>query len=182
MASRFNVQRWNQELKLLDSRLYFKGVYIIHCEAMMLEENSEKQGRPKRPRGVLRRHWWIFLLIVGVAGAGTVAYLVKAENKRPAGPKQDASPPQRPVPVAAVAARKGEMTIYLNGLGSVTPLNTVTVKSRVDGQLMEVLFKEGQSSQGATPGQNRPPALRGAVDPGRGADGPRSGAPEERPA
>jgi membrane fusion protein, multidrug efflux system len=111
---------------------------------MMLEENSEKQERPKRPRGVLRRHWWIFLLIVGVAGAGTVAYLVKAENKRPAGTKQDASPPQRPVPVAAVAARKGELPIYFNGLGSVTPLNTVTVKSRVDGQLMEVLFKEGQ--------------------------------------
>jgi membrane fusion protein, multidrug efflux system len=111
---------------------------------MMLEENSEKQERPKRPHGVLRRHWWIFLLIVGVTGVATIAYLAKAENKRPAGTKPEAGPAQRPVPVAAVTAKKGELPIYLNGLGSVTPLNTVMVKSRVDGQLMEVLFKEGQ--------------------------------------
>ncbi|MGE3540161.1 MAG: MdtA/MuxA family multidrug efflux RND transporter periplasmic adaptor subunit [Candidatus Tectimicrobiota bacterium] len=56
-------------------------------------------------------------------------------------PKPAARPP---TPVVAIAARQGNMGIYLNGLGSVTAFNTVTIRPRVDGQLVKVSFQEGQ--------------------------------------
>lgn len=50
----------------------------------------------------------------------------------------------RPVPVAVAVARKGDMAVHLTGLGTVTAMNSVTVKSRVDGQLLRIAFTEGQ--------------------------------------
>lgn len=47
------------------------------------------------------------------------------------------------IPVIAAKARKGDISVYLTGLGTVTPIYTVTVKSRVDGQLMKVYYREG---------------------------------------
>ena len=52
--------------------------------------------------------------------------------------------PTGPQPVAAAAARKGDINIVQTALGTVSALRTVTVKPRVDGQLQEVLFTEGQ--------------------------------------
>jgi multidrug efflux system membrane fusion protein len=60
----------------------------------------------------------------------------KAQANFPRGPQV------MPVAVAPVASR--DMPVYLTGLGSVTAFNTVTVKSRVDGQLVKVAFREGQ--------------------------------------
>ena len=57
-------------------------------------------------------------------------------SRRGAGPD-----PARPTPVATVTARSGTFDVYLNALGTVTPRSTVTVKPRVDGQLMRVLFR-----------------------------------------
>lgn len=51
---------------------------------------------------------------------------------------------ERPAPVSMAMVSKADLNVYLNGLGTVTPLNTVTVRSRVDGELMALHFEEGQ--------------------------------------
>jgi multidrug efflux system membrane fusion protein len=51
------------------------------------------------------------------------------------------------VPVSVATAERRDMPFYLSGLGSVTAYYTVSVKSRVDGELMQVNFKEGQDVQ-----------------------------------
>ncbi|HEX4485948.1 MAG TPA: MdtA/MuxA family multidrug efflux RND transporter periplasmic adaptor subunit [Terriglobales bacterium] len=48
------------------------------------------------------------------------------------------------IPVTVATAKIEDMPVYLNGLGSVTAFNTVSVKSRIDGELTQVAFKEGQ--------------------------------------
>jgi multidrug efflux system membrane fusion protein len=48
------------------------------------------------------------------------------------------------IPVVATKAREGNIGVYLTGLGAVTSIYTVSVRSRVDGQLMKILYQEGE--------------------------------------
>jgi len=82
------------------------------------------------------------LLVTGVAA---VVLVVRAQERAHEGRPAAASPP--PVAVTTQAATRGDVSVYLTALGAVTPLNTVTVKSRVDGQLVSVPFKEGDVVQ-----------------------------------
>src|SRR5947209_17589728 len=50
----------------------------------------------------------------------------------------------QPIPVGVVTAEKRDLPVYLSGLGSVLAFNTVSVKSRIGGQLVHVNFKEGR--------------------------------------
>jgi multidrug efflux system membrane fusion protein len=54
-------------------------------------------------------------------------------------------PGARPIPVVAAVAKTRDMDVILTGLGTITPLNAATVRSRVDGQLIRVAFREGQT-------------------------------------
>jgi membrane fusion protein, multidrug efflux system len=59
--------------------------------------------------------------------------------------KAGRSAPPRAVPVVGAAARTGDLGVYQTGLGTVTPVSTVTVRSRVDGQLVSIAYREGQA-------------------------------------
>ncbi len=113
---------------------------------MKLTHNAGKDNRAERGRiRSLLKHCWIGLLTAGLAGICAFAYPAGAAetSSRPA--KQGSSRPQTAAPVAVAAAKTGDIGVFLTGLGSVTPLNTVTVKTRVDGQLMRVVFHEGET-------------------------------------
>src|SRR5213082_1715907 len=94
-------------------------------------------------RRSLRGVWVVILVLLLAAAGAAVFFLVPTDaQQRPAGRR--GIDPTRPTPVVAAAARNGDVNIYLSGLGTVTPLRTVTVRSRVDGELVRVLFEEGQ--------------------------------------
>lgn len=97
---------------------------------------------PSEPRR--RRRPWLAAL--GAAGL-VVAVLVARNGKEKTGAgagKSVQGATLHAVPVMAAAARTGDVGVYLTGLGTATALNTVTVRSRVDGQLINVAFREGQ--------------------------------------
>jgi multidrug efflux system membrane fusion protein len=104
-------------------------------------KNVPDQSRPAR-----RRWIWVVLLILLAAAL----YFFWPKNKGaksdaglPAGAKTKGGKGPQSTPVVAARARKGDIGVYVTGLGSVTPIYTVTVKSRVDGELMYVRYKEG---------------------------------------
>jgi len=90
------------------------------------------------------------LLLCLLAAGGLGYYLMQpkepeqpSQQQRPGGRRQGFDP-SRPMPVTAVPARTADVSVYLKGLGSVMPIATVTVRTRIDGQLMKTLFREGQ--------------------------------------
>ena len=89
-----------------------------------------------------RQRYWIALLAMALLGAGIYVFFAQSGEAQAPRTQQGAGA-ARAIPVVTAKAKTGEMNVYLTGLGTVTPLNTVTVKSRVDGQLMRVLFHEG---------------------------------------
>jgi len=105
----------------------------------------------EQPPSKPRRGIWIWLVILAVAALAGYYYWSKNKSStaQPAatntgsGKSGGRGGAAGPIPVVAVKAHKGNIAVYYNGLGAVTPLATVTIKSRVDGQLMALHYKEG---------------------------------------
>jgi multidrug efflux system membrane fusion protein len=104
-----------------------------------------------RPPGKPKRYGWLWLVILVLVGLGVYYYFRSRANSAKAASDSAQSPGGRPgrglgaIPVDAARARKGDIGVYDTGLGSVTPIYTVTVKSQISGYLMQVLYQEGQT-------------------------------------
>jgi membrane fusion protein, multidrug efflux system len=106
---------------------------------------SARHGRTKPSR---RRRLWLWLCVLLVLCLGTyIVWSRIAAAKAASAAKAATAKGPPPIPVVAATSRKGDIGVYYSGLGAVTPLATVTVRSRVDGQLMSVRYREGDTVQ-----------------------------------
>jgi multidrug efflux system membrane fusion protein len=120
---------------------------VARNEALVpLEETPKvKSEAPSAPLVEQRHRRWPWVVGIGVAVLLAVLLLLRSShNRQSAAQAAKSKAAQRTVPVVGAAAKTGDLGIYLTGLGTVTALNTVTIRSRVDGQLIRVAFKEGQ--------------------------------------
>ncbi len=107
-----------------------------------LKSGGRASAHARRPAKAApnRKRWALgilcLLLLLGI-------YRIH-QTQQAAAAKRKADAAQPPVPVVAGTVAMKDVPIYLDGLGTVQALNTVTVHTRVDGQLVKVAFNEGQ--------------------------------------
>lgn len=123
---------------------------------------------PKSPKGSGARKWIVLLVIVAVVGAAV--WKIRRNAKEQDSVQQImAAQADRPTPVQVSAVQQKAMPIFLTALGTVTAYNTVTVKSRVDGQLMVVPVQEGQAvRQGQVLAEIDPKPYQAALEQAQG--------------
>jgi multidrug efflux system membrane fusion protein len=122
-------------------------------KSMDLPESRTGGRAQEHAAGLSKSHWWLWVLIAGAIAVGVWYF----RGQRATSQAADAAAPGTPgrgkggagmgnfaVPVVVASAVRGNLPVYFNGLGTVTAFNTVTVHSRVDGQLNSVAFREGQ--------------------------------------
>ena len=84
------------------------------------------------------------MLIAAIVLAGGYIYYRHRQAANDAAAKAKAAQQPRAVPIVTATARKGDIGVYVEALGAVTPVYTVNVTSRGQGQVMNVYYKEGQ--------------------------------------
>jgi len=106
---------------------------------------SAAKPRPSAPEYVAksRSHAWIWIVVILILGIGGLTYYRKQQAAEAAA-KTKAALANRSVPITTATVTTGPIGIYINALGTVTPVYTATITSRVDGQIVSVNYTEGQ--------------------------------------
>lgn len=94
----------------------------------------------------VRPNWWLRLIVISVIVAAWYYRVIWLPFVTPM--FSASAPPPKPaarvVPIVTAAVQQRDMNLFLNGLGTVTAFKTVTIRSRVEGELIKVAFEEGQ--------------------------------------
>ncbi|MGC1490378.1 MAG: MdtA/MuxA family multidrug efflux RND transporter periplasmic adaptor subunit [Candidatus Acidiferrum sp.] len=122
-----------------------------HLDSVDFPEPGSRDAAAAPPA---KSRWWVWVIVLGIIALG-VWYFRGERSTSEAGGKAGAATAGRGgkrggfdenfiAPVVVATAQKGDLPVYLIGLGTVTAFNTVTVRSRVDGAIVKVNFTEGQ--------------------------------------
>jgi multidrug efflux system membrane fusion protein len=111
---------------------------------MALQQEHRPSALTSKSGGKSYSHivkWILAILIIAGIAWIVVTHRQQDDQKKANEKSQLAS---KPMPVLVAKAEQRDVNVYLDALGTVTPRNTITVKARVDGQLLNVYFREGQ--------------------------------------
>ncbi len=112
---------------------------------------------------------WIIVLVILLLVGGAIWKIRQNSQEQTAQAAKLLAANDRPIPVQVSAVQQKTMPIYLTELGTVTAYNTVTIKSRVDGQLISVNVREGQAvKQGQLLAEIDPAPYQAAVSQAEG--------------
>lgn len=107
------------------------------------QKNKDAAGQqPSNTHSGGTGHKWIWALAIIIILVAGIIYYQRQSKQRSSSAQADAAP--RAVPVSIAAVRKGDIGVYINALGTVTPVYTDTITSRVQGEIVDVYYREGQ--------------------------------------
>jgi membrane fusion protein, multidrug efflux system len=90
-----------------------------------------------------RSYLWVWIVVILLLAIGGLTYYRQQQAAAQAA-KAKAAAANRSVPITTATVRQGPIGVYINALGTVTPVYTATITSRVDGQIVSVNYREGQ--------------------------------------
>jgi multidrug efflux system membrane fusion protein len=110
---------------------------------VLKEYDPEAEVSSSKPVAFLRRHWLLIAIAVVLVGGGAL-FLHRARQQSAANTRAQFNFRNNAVAVSIATVKKGDIVVRIPGLGTVTPLTTVTVKTQISGIMEKVNFKEGQ--------------------------------------